>query len=129
MRIHRHSFTIALVLLATCVATAQAAEPKPERFTLKDGRSLIGTYDESSGVLTLVGPIKGAVTVKKDDITRREAVSAEALETPKPKVKVAAKELTPAEKAQADKTEQVQKARATLARQIRRRPARQENRP
>jgi hypothetical protein len=115
MRIPSHSPTIPVVLLVACCALARAADPKPERFTLTDGRSLIGTYDESSGVLTLVGPIKGAVTVKKEDIARREAVAVEALEAPKPKAKVAAKEATPAEKAQVDKTEQVQKARAALA--------------
>ena len=43
-----------------------------EQFTLADGRVLVGTYDKKTQVLSFIGPIKGAVSVKEEDILRRE---------------------------------------------------------
>lgn len=105
-------------LLVLAIGVLAAADPVPELFTLKDGRSLVGTYDPRTGVLTLVGPIKGAVPVKPEDIVSRAAAPPEALVAPKPKPKP--KELTPEEKAasaKADaKSEALEKAKAALAR-------------
>lgn len=92
-----------LLLLALAIGLLSAADPVPELFTLKDGRSLVGTYDPRTGVLTLVGPIKGAVPVKPEDIVSRAAAPPEALVAPKPKAKP--KELTPEEKAASAKVD------------------------
>lgn len=85
------------LIFILAIGLLSAADPVPELFTLKDGRSLVGTYDPRTGVLTLVGPIRGAVPVKAEDIVSRAAAPPEALVAPKPKVKP--KELTPEEKA------------------------------
>lgn len=107
-----------MLLLLMTIGLLSAADPVPELFTLKDGRSLVGTYDPRTGVLTLVGPIKGAVPVKPEDIVSRAAAPPEALAAPKPKVK--AKELTPEEKAVSDKadakSDALEKEKAALAR-------------
>ncbi len=92
----------ALILILT-ISILSAADPVPELFTLKDGRSLVGTYDPRTGVLTLVGPIRGAVPVKPEDIVSRATAPPEALVAPKPKAKP--KELTPEEKAASAKVD------------------------
>jgi hypothetical protein len=92
-----------LLLLALAFGLLSAADPVPELFTLKDGRSLVGTYDPRTGVLTLVGPIRGAVPVKPEDIVSRAAAPPEALVAPKPRPKP--KELTPEEKAASAKAD------------------------
>jgi hypothetical protein len=108
--------TIIVIVLAT--GLLQAADPLPELFTLRDGRALVGTYDARTGVLTLVGPIRGAVPVKPEDIVSRAAAPPEALAAPKPRAKP--KELTPEEKeagAKADaKSDALEAERAGLAR-------------
>lgn len=61
-----------ILVLSLMVSLGTAADAAPERFTLADGRVLIGTYDAKKGILTLTGKIKGAVPVKPEDIVERK---------------------------------------------------------
>jgi hypothetical protein len=87
----------AIIVTALAAGLLSAADPLPELFTLRDGRALVGTYDKSTGVLTLVGPIRGAVPVKPEDIVSRAAAPPEALAAPKPRARP--KEAAPEEPA------------------------------
>lgn len=69
--------TIIISILAFAIA-AYAAEA--EQFTLKDGRVLVGTYDEATGMLTITG---GALKVKPDAIAWRDKAPLDGPHKPK----------------------------------------------
>lgn len=93
-----------MIILLLAVASIVAAEPKPlprEEFTLTDGRTLTGVYDEDAQTLTLDGG-KMALALKPEQIKERKAKPIDTLaalnpEAPKPD----AKTMTPEEKAAA----------------------------
>jgi hypothetical protein len=74
-----------LLALLACTATASAAER--ESITLSDGRTLVGFYDDQTGVLTLDGKGKAVVALRPEQVKAREpapAAKAAALAAPAP---------------------------------------------
>ena len=87
-----------ILLLALALSLHAAAAPKTETFTLTDGRTLVGVYDEGAQTLTLAGG-KASLQVRPDQIAERGPAKVEA----KPEESVperAAPQLTEAEKAE-----------------------------
>ncbi len=67
------------ILLIACSAWLAA---EVEAFTLKDGRHLVGTYDEAAARLTLNGPGKAAIPLDTRDIVSRSPATEEELARP-----------------------------------------------
>lgn len=75
------------LLLIACVAALSGAEA--ETFILRDGRKLVGTYDEASQTLTLIGSPAVSIKVRERDIEKRSPADPElikSLEKPQQKV-------------------------------------------
>ncbi len=56
-----------IIILLTALLSVVYSE-EVQKVTLKDGRILIGMYDESSGEMKIMTPFKAAITIKKSDI-------------------------------------------------------------
>ncbi len=97
------SYRMFVLLLVVLVVRNDVIGVEVEQFTLADGRVLVGVYDKRTQVLSFVGPIKGAVSVKEEDILRREPAPAVVA---KPAAKPAVK---PAEKTAANPEKEVAK--------------------
>ncbi|HYE03932.1 MAG TPA: hypothetical protein VEL07_00315 [Planctomycetota bacterium] len=62
-----------LILLLLCCLGVVAADGDAT-FILRDGRRLVGRWDEATGRLHLAGPWRAAIRVHASEIVRREAV-------------------------------------------------------
>jgi hypothetical protein len=95
---------LALLLALTLAAAAPAAV---EQFTLADGRTFVGEYDDEAGQLhTLIAGKAVSLAVAKDQIAERavwKPAKAAAVAAPAPAAEKAPKTMTPAEKAAAER--------------------------